>query len=107
MIRVAQVIGVRPGMLDEYRALHRDVPQAVVDRLRECHVANYSIHLLGDRLFSYFEYHGDDLAADMALMASDEATQAWWNLTGPCQQPVPEAAAGEWWAAMEQVFLME
>ncbi|MFE6740189.1 L-rhamnose mutarotase [Streptomyces tubercidicus] len=107
MRRVAQVIRVRPEMLDEYRALHRDVPQPVLDQLRRCHIANYSIHLLGDRLFSYFEYHGDDLAADLALMAADEATQAWWKLTAPCQQPVREAAPGEWWAAMEQVFLME
>ncbi|MGP8304448.1 L-rhamnose mutarotase [Streptomyces inhibens] len=107
MKRVAQVIRVRPEMLDEYRALHRDVPQPVLDQLRRCHIANYSIHLLGDRLFSYFEYHGDDLAADIALMAADEATQAWWKLTDPCQHPVQEAAPGEWWASMEQVFLME
>ncbi|MEU8781284.1 L-rhamnose mutarotase [Streptomyces sp. NPDC048637] len=107
MMRVAQVIRVRPEKLDEYRALHRDVPQPVLDQLRRCHIANYSIHLLGDRLFSYFEYHGDDLAADMTLMAADEATQAWWKRTAPCQQPVPEAAPDEWWASMEQVFFME
>ncbi|MCX5145026.1 MULTISPECIES: L-rhamnose mutarotase [unclassified Streptomyces] len=107
MKRVAQVIRVRPERLDEYRDLHRRVPQPVLDRLRASHIANYSIHLLGDRLFAYFEYHGDDLAADLALMAADDATQAWWRLTDPCQEPVPEAAPGEHWASMEQVFLME
>jgi L-rhamnose mutarotase len=107
MRRVAQVIRVRPEKLDEYCELHREVPEAVLDRLRRCHITNYSIHLLGDRLFSYFEYHGDDLAADLALMAADRSTQNWWQLTAPCQQPVDEAAPGEWWASMEQVFLME
>ncbi|MFD4945198.1 L-rhamnose mutarotase [Streptomyces sp. NPDC058239] len=107
MKRVAQVIRVRPEKLDEYRELHRDVPQPVLDRLRACHIANYSIHFLGDRLFSYFEYHGNDLAADLALMAADRATQAWWRLTDPCQEPVEEAAPGERWASMEQVFFME
>ncbi|MEV7003811.1 L-rhamnose mutarotase [Streptomyces sp. NPDC093982] len=107
MKRVAQVIAVRPEKLDEYRELHRNVPEAVLDRLRRCHISNYSIHLLGDRLFAYFEYHGDHLAADLTLMAADEATQRWWRLTAPCQTPVPEAAPGEWWAATEQVFLME
>ncbi|WP_326665996.1 L-rhamnose mutarotase [Streptomyces sp. NBC_00385] len=107
MRRVAQVIRVLPERLDEYRALHLDVPQPVLDRLRACHIANYSIHLLGDRLFAYFEYDGDDLAADLALMAADGPTQAWWRLTDPCQEPVAEAGAGEWWASMEQVFLME
>ncbi|MDH6219787.1 L-rhamnose mutarotase [Streptomyces pseudovenezuelae] len=107
MRRVAQVIRLRPEKADEYRELHRSVPEPVLDRLRRCHIANYSIHLLGDQLFSYFEYHGDDLAADLALMAEDPATQEWWQLTAPCQEPVKEATPGEWWASMEQVFLME
>ncbi|MFC9248924.1 L-rhamnose mutarotase [Streptomyces sp. NPDC057136] len=107
MKRVAQVIQVRPEKIDEYRDLHRDVPQPVLDRLQACHIANYSIHLLGDRLFGYFEYHGEDLAADSARMAADEATQAWWRLTDPCQEPVEEAVPGQRWASMEQVFLME
>ena len=87
------------------RAAHR--PLQAGARLRASRIANYSIHLLGDRLFSYFEYHGDDLAADLAAVARDEATRAWWELTDPCQEPVPEAAPGEWWASTEQVFLME
>ncbi|WP_405995061.1 L-rhamnose mutarotase [Streptomyces sp. NBC_00986] len=107
MKRVAQVIAVHPEKLDAYRELHRDVPRPVLDRIRRSHIFNYSIHLLGDRLFSYFEYDGDDLAADLALMAEDEATRRWWELTAPCQVPVPEAAPGEWWATAEQVFLME
>ena len=106
MRRVAQVIRVRPEQRETYRALHRDVPRPVLDTLRDCHIRNYSIHLLGDLLFGYFEYHGDDLAADMARMAADEATRAWWRLTAPGQQPVEEAAPGEWWASMEQVFLL-
>ncbi|MFD4553201.1 L-rhamnose mutarotase [Streptomyces sp. NPDC058469] len=107
MKRVAQVIAVLPEKLDEYRELHRGVPEPVLNRLRRCRIANYSNHLLGDRLFAYFEYHGDDLAGDLALMAADEATREWWRLTAPCQTPVAEAAPGAWWATAEQVFLME
>ncbi|MGF6882869.1 L-rhamnose mutarotase [Nocardia sp. GAS34] len=105
--RVAQVIRVKPDRLAEYRQLHRAVPEPVLDRLRRSNITNYSIHLLGDRLFSYFEYHGDDLEADLAAMAADEATRHWWRLTDPCQEPVPEARPGEWWAPAEQIFLME
>lgn len=107
MKRVAQIIRVRPEKFDEYRELHRNVPEPVLDRLRRCHIANYSIHRFGDRLFGYFEYHGDDLEADIALMSADEATREWWRLTEPCQLPVDETGPGEWWASMEQVFLME
>ncbi|MFJ5261823.1 L-rhamnose mutarotase [Streptomyces sp. NPDC088387] len=60
-----------------------------------------------DRLIGYFEYGGDDLAADLAPMAADEATQEWWRLTAPRRLPVPEAAPGEWWTSAEQVFLRE
>ncbi|WP_327153366.1 L-rhamnose mutarotase [Streptomyces tubercidicus] len=74
--RVAQGIGVRPEILDEYRPLHRGVPPPALDQLWCCHIANYSIHVLGDRLFSYFEYHGDDLASDLARMGADGLVEA-------------------------------
>ena len=45
-----------------------------------------------------------DYEADMAQMAADPVTQAWWKLTDPCQQPVESAAEGEKWAEMEEVI---
>ena len=48
----------------------------------------------------YMEYTGDDFEADMARVAEDEETQRWWQLAGPCQQPVESAGPGEWWAPM-------
>ena len=46
--------------------------------IRQCHIRNYSIYLrrFDDGqyyLFSYFEYCGDNYAADMAKMAADPA----------------------------------
>ncbi|WP_427918155.1 L-rhamnose mutarotase [Streptomyces sp. cg40] len=55
----------------------------------------------------YRELRRDDLAADLAAIPEDEATRRWWQLTAPCQVPVPEAAPGEWRATAKQVFLME
>jgi L-rhamnose mutarotase len=40
----------------------------------------------------------------MKKMADDPATQRWWEITKPCQEPVPDARPGEWWATMEEVF---
>ncbi|WP_046734486.1 L-rhamnose mutarotase [Streptomyces humi] len=105
MRRVAQVVAVRAEKRAEYRESHRAGP--VPDRLRRCRIADYSIHLLDDRPFACFAYHGDDLTADLALTAEDEATREWWRLTAPCQAPVPEAAPGEWWTTAERVVLME
>ena len=58
----------------------------------------------GGLLFAYYEYVGTDHDADMAAMAEDDQTRAWWELTGPCQHPVEGAGPEEWWAAMEEVF---
>ena len=55
-------------------------------------------------LFSYFEYVGDDYEGDMAAIAADPETQRWWTFTDPLQRPVAEAAEGEWWHAIPEVF---
>jgi L-rhamnose mutarotase len=37
-------------------------------------------------------------------MAADPVTQEWWAVCKPCQEPLPDCAAGEWWADMQEVF---
>ncbi len=104
MQRYGSVIKVRPEKLAEYRRLHAAVWPGVLQMIAECNIRNYSIYLKDGYLFSYFEYTGDDLAADMAKMAADPTTQEWWKLTDPCQEPLPTRQEGEWWASMEEVF---
>ncbi|MDH7569772.1 MAG: L-rhamnose mutarotase [Armatimonadota bacterium] len=109
MQRYGMVIGVKEEKLEEYRRLHAAVWPEVLRMIRECNIRNYSIFVrrLPDGkyyLFSYFEYTGSDFAADMAKMAADPVTQKWWELCGPCQEPLPDRAEGEWWAAAEEVF---
>jgi len=109
MKRYGMVIGLRPQKIDEYKALHAAAWPGVLEMISACHIENYSIYLrqLGDGshyLFSYFEYHGSDFAADMARMAADPTTQQWWSLCGPCQEPLADRAPGGWWANMEEVF---
>jgi L-rhamnose mutarotase len=105
--RYGTVIKVRPEKLDEYKRLHAEPWPAVLATLRAHHVTNYSIFHHGDLLFGYFEYRGDDFVADMASIAADPVTQEWWKVTDACQEPLPTAGPGQWWADMEQVFLME
>jgi len=109
MKRYGSVIGLRDEKLEEYKALHAAVWPDVLEMIAACHIRNYSIFLrrMPDGrlyLFSYFEYTGADFAADMAKMAADPKTQAWWTLCEPCQQPLADRAPGEWWAGMEEVF---
>jgi L-rhamnose mutarotase len=108
MTRHAAIIGLDPAKLEEYKTLHAAVWPEVLTMIARCQIRNYSIflrHIEGrPYLFSYFEYHGDDLAADSAKMAADPVTQRWWALCKPCQVPLPDREDGEWWAAAEEVF---
>ena len=109
MKRHGSIVGLREEKIEEYNRLHADVWPDVLDRIHRSNIRNYSIFLrkLPDGrhyLFSYFEYVGSDFAADMAAMAADPRTQEWWKITDPCQEPLPDRAEGEWWAAVEEVF---
>jgi len=104
MKRYGMAIRLRPGMLDEYKRLHAAVWPDVLAKIAQCNIRNYSIYHKDGWLFSYFEYDGEDFAADMAKMAADETTQKWWDVCKPCQQPLETRAEGEWWADMEEVF---
>lgn len=107
--RFGSVTGLKPEKLDYYKKLHADAWPAVLKKINECNIENYSIYLhkIKDSyyLFSYFEYTGDDFDADMEKMAADPDTQRWWKETDPCQQPLADAAAkNEIWSTMEEVF---
>jgi L-rhamnose mutarotase len=105
--RLAQVIRLRPETVDEYERVHREVPVAVLARLRASHMTNYSIFRHGLLLVAYLEYTGEDLEADLAAIAADPATRAWWRVTEPLQDPVPERAPGEWWHELPEVFHLD
>ena len=107
MKRLGQVIGVKAEHIDEYVRAHAAVWPGVLARITECNIRNYSIYLRGTQLFAYFEYVGDDFAADMARMAADPETQRWWAWMMPLQDPLADRAEGEWWASMEEVFHLD
>ncbi|HEX5483098.1 MAG TPA: L-rhamnose mutarotase [Terriglobia bacterium] len=104
MKRYGQVLGVRPEKLDEYVRYHAAVWPEVLKTIHDCNIRNYSIFLKDQTLFAYFEYIGDDYAADMKKMAADPKTQEWWAIMEPMQSPIPTRAEGEWWAQMKEVF---
>jgi L-rhamnose mutarotase len=77
----------------------------VVARVREVGVVTMRIFLIGRRLFMYIETADDfDPRRDFPRLADDPASARWEALMAEFQEKAPEAAEGEWWAAMEKVF---
>ena len=95
MRRVGQVIGVKPEATLEYERLHAQVWPEVLATLYACNVRNYTIFRHEQTLFAYFEYMGEDFAADIAKIAADPKTREWWTQTDPLQEPLHERDEGE------------
>ncbi len=106
MQRMGMVIGVKPDKVDAYKGLHAAVWPDVLAQIAASNIRNYTIFLREPEnlLFGYWEYHGKDLAGDLAQMAQDPKTREWWTQTDPCQSPLSSRAEGEQWAMMENVF---
>ena len=104
MQRIAQLVQVKPERIADYEQIHEAVWPEVLATIHTCNIRNYSIFRHNNLLFAYFEYIGDDLAADMRKMAADPKTQEWWTYTDPMQAPLSDHKEGEWWTPAKEVF---
>ena len=95
--RVCQTTQLRPEMRERYLELHAAVWETVEAGIRKAHIENYTIFLRGNTLVIYYDYVGDDLDHDLALLDADPEMQRWLSLTGPCQHPgEPDEERGPW-----------
>ncbi len=107
--RQGAVIAIPKEHIAEYKQLHAQTWPGVLKMIDKAHIHNYSIYL-GEPapnqyyLFSYEEYTGNNLKADMNRMKKDKITREWWRQTDPLQKPLPTRLEGEWWAQWEEVF---
>ncbi len=107
--RYGWVTGLKTEKAAYYRQLHANPWSSVNQKLKDCHIQNYSIYVKEIEgklyLFSYLEYTGKDFDKDMKRMAADPETRRWWQETDPCQQPLPDAALkGKIWSDAEEVY---
>jgi L-rhamnose mutarotase len=102
--RFAQIMQLLPEHEAAYVRYHEQVWPAVLQTIADCNITNHSIFLRNGTLFSYFEYHGDDYAADVRKMAACPMTERWWRIMDPMQMPMDDAKPGEKWSQMQEVF---
>jgi L-rhamnose mutarotase len=104
--RFGQIIHLKPEGAEEYIKLHSAVWPSVLQMIKHCNIANYSIYCKDNVLFAYFEYTGNDFEGDMAIMATDPETQRWWDVVKPLMEPIETRKTGEFWADMEEIFYL-
>jgi L-rhamnose mutarotase len=102
--RFGQRIAVRAASIEDYERLHSAPWPGVLDQMRRSNIRNYTIFRDGTDLFAFFEYVGEDFAADMATMAADLETQRWRALTDAMQEPLPDREPGTWWKTIGEIF---
>ena len=78
MQRMGSVLGIKPEAVAEYKRIHAEVWPEVLAMIAACNIRNYTIFLKEPEnlLFSYFEYHGSDFAADAAKMAASDSASS-------------------------------
>ena len=107
MIRFGQTIRLKPEKAGEYIRHHAAVWPGVLKMIKECNISNYSIFIKDHILFTYFEYTGKDVDADMKKMAAHNETRQWWDVVKPLMEPIETRKAGEFWADMEEIFHLD
>jgi L-rhamnose mutarotase len=105
--RFATLVRLRSDHCEEYLRLHTEVWADVTAALSAANISNYSIFLHDNLLVGYYEYCGDDHAADMADLAADTATQRWWDLTDPCQERINGTPVGDQWAPAREIWHLD
>ena len=107
MQRVALIIRVKPGKLDEYRKLHDPIWPELVAELSAAGLRNYSLWLQPDGTeFGYVEC--DDWQASCDYLATSEVHTRWQEMMQDyLASPMEAAAGGQPVEMLERVFLME
>jgi L-rhamnose mutarotase len=95
-----------PAVVEAYKAHHRRVWPEVRRSLRSAGLADLQIYMLGRRLVMLIDLQdGLDVRRVFSTHAASHPRVAEWEaLMKSMQQPPPDSAPGEWWAAMQPVF---
>jgi len=112
--RLAQIVRLRRESLQAYKDCHAAVWPAVLERIKDCNISDYSIFLDDHTmtLFATMKYTGSDFAADMEKMKANPEVRRWWEMTDGMQETLVEGSTGStdpkgWWRPLEEVFRCE
>lgn len=97
-----------PAAIARYKEYHRQVWPEVAANIRAHGIRSMRIFLLGRRMFMYVEAEDSfEPGRDFPRINEAPRSRVWDDLMRTLQERAPEAAPGEWWALMEQVFELD
>ncbi|MCS6969289.1 MAG: L-rhamnose mutarotase [Cytophagales bacterium] len=97
-----------PALIAEYERYHQQVPEAVLQSIRQAGILQMYIYRLGTRLFMLIETEDEFSFERKAHMdAQNPDVQAWEELMSNFQKPLPQAQQGEKWLVMKQIFVLK
>ena len=105
MPRTAFRLRIKAGKEQEYDAAHRHVWPALLAKLKEVGISQYSIFRRGQDLFLVMQVHDFDSA--WRKLDSDAINLKWQREMAEYFEPVPDLQPGERFAMMNEVFYME
>jgi L-rhamnose mutarotase len=105
MPRVAFRLRIKPGKEQEYDIAHRSVWPALLAKLKEVGISNYSIFRREQDLFLVMQV--DDFDAAWGALDQDPTNLKWQQEMSKLFEPVPGLKPGEKFAMMEEVFYLK
>ena len=107
MIRKGMVRAIKPECIIDYKKTHSDVWPEILERITNCKIKNYSVFAQGDRLFSFFEYDGENFDEDTKIMRNNSKFQEWEKVHEHMFIPLANKSKDEGWIELEEVFRKE
>ena len=105
MPRFAFRLRIKPGKEQEYDIAHRNVWPALLAKLKEVGISNYSIFRRDQDLFLVMQV--DDFDAAWRALDQDPTNLKWQQEMSKLFEPVPGLKPGEKFARMEEVFYLK
>lgn len=105
MPRVAFRLRIKPGKEREYDIAHRHVWPALLAKLKEVGISNYSIFRREQDLFLVMQV--DDFDAAWRALDQDPTNLKWQQEMSTLFEAVPGLKPGEKFAMMQEVFYLE
>ncbi|MCS7304946.1 MAG: L-rhamnose mutarotase [Thermoguttaceae bacterium] len=109
--RFCELIALNPDRVEEFQKLHQKIPQGVRDAIRQKNIRNYSVFICStkDQVYAirYYEYVGEEYAADMAELERHPDYKTWRNAWEECQVTLMPLSSGNWWAPSKEICHLE